>query len=154
MHEPEEDEPPASSSSWMARPVEPSDTVADAIAALPHFESLKYPTKEECAGRRARSSPPASKEGDDDPCDDGRQYLPGGQGVREGEDDGRTGGNYVENYQRDKNNVDEILKLRIACAARGGRSYEAAIKNKFRHYIRRALEFNYRSSLSSWDRRW
>lgn len=52
--EPEEDEPVASSSSWTARPVEPSDTIADAIAALPHFESLKYPTQE----RRARAERP------------------------------------------------------------------------------------------------
>lgn len=30
-------------------------------------------------------------------------------------------------------------------AARGGRSYDAAIKNKYRQYVRRALEFNYQS---------
>lgn len=34
------------SSSWMAKSVESSHSVADAIAALPNFESLKYPKKQ------------------------------------------------------------------------------------------------------------
>lgn len=89
--EPEEGELAASSSTWMARPVELSHTVADAIAALPHFESLNYPTTEEGAGRKARPSSPALKEGGGDPGDDRRQHLPWGQGVWEDEVDGRIG---------------------------------------------------------------
>lgn len=127
--EPEEDEPAAYFLSWMARPIDPSDTVADAIAALPHFESLEHPAKEEDAG----------------PGDDRRPYLPWDQGVWVGEDDGRFGENYDENYQRDKHDVDEMLKLRIVWAASGGRTYEAAIKHKYRQHVHRALGFNYKS---------
>lgn len=141
---PEEDEPAASSSAWMARLVEPSDTVAGAIAALPQFGSLKYPTKEEDAGRTARSSSPALKEGGDDPGDQRRQHLSWDQDIWEDGVDGRFGANVDENCQHDKNIVDDILELRIVWSARGGRRYEAAIKKKYRQYMCRALEFNFK----------
>lgn len=72
----------------MAKPVESSDTIADAVAALPHIESLKYPPQEEVASRKARSSCTPLREGDDDPDDDHRPYLPWEQGVCEGGDEG------------------------------------------------------------------
>lgn len=66
----------APSSSWMAKPVESSEAVADATAAPPQIELLKYPTKEGDAGPEARSSSPPLRERDDDPGDHHRPYLP------------------------------------------------------------------------------
>lgn len=140
-----EDEPTVASSPWMAKPVESSQTVADAIASLPQCDSLMYTIKNKDAGRKARPSSPTLREGDDDPIDDCHAYLPWEQGIWEGEDDGLTGANFGKHYQRDKNVVDEIPKIRTVWAARGGRSYEAATKKKYRQCARHALAFNFKS---------
>lgn len=41
--------------------------------------------------------------------------------------------------------MDEILKLRVVRAARGGRSFGGAIKKKSRQFVRRAIEYKIKS---------
>lgn len=122
----------------VAHAVVAPDLVADAMAALPRFESLKYPMKGESAGLKARSSSPAFKEGDDDPCQERWSYLPWDQGVWEDAIDGRLVANYDENYQRGRNVIDDVLMLRVV-----GRPAEAAA----------LTEPSRRSSASTWSER-
>lgn len=119
--------------------------VADAMAALPKFESLKFPTRGGNAGRKARSSSPAPKEGDDDPDQERWRDLPWDEGVWEDETDGRLGANFDENYVRGRKVIGAILKLRVVRAARGGRSFDGAIKNKFRQCVKGPIGFKFKS---------
>lgn len=68
-----------------------------------------------------------------------------GNGVRENETDGRRGANCDQNYQRGKSVVDGILKLRVVRAARVGRGFEGASKNKYRQIVKNALGFKLKS---------
>lgn len=122
----------------MAQAVVASAPIAGAMAALPRFESLKYPTRSESAGRKARSTSPTSKGGGDSD-QERRSFLPWGQVVWEDETGGRLGPNYDENYPWDKNVFHEILKIRVVRAARACVSFDG-----FRQYVKRVIAFTYK----------
>lgn len=61
---------------------ESENTVDNAIASFPYLEPLKYDTKiEEGAGRETRPGVPPLEEGDDEPDDDHRSFMPWEQGM-------------------------------------------------------------------------
>lgn len=52
------------------------DPVAEARAALPHFDSLLHATRRKRKGREARADTRALGGGDDDPAISGSRYVP------------------------------------------------------------------------------